>query len=72
MIETMFAEVFLQSWSIGQIAIAVVILAGLIAIVFIGLRAMGIQPPPWVLQIGWVLIIVFVVVLAIKILLSMW
>ena len=68
----MFADVFLQSWSLGQIAIAVVILAGLVAIVFIGLRAMHVEPPAWVLQIGWVLIIVFVVVLAIKILLSMW
>lgn len=57
--------------SLGGLLIAVVILAACIAVVVVALRAMGVSPPGWVIQIGWILLIAFVAVVAIKILLSM-
>jgi hypothetical protein len=55
----------------GEIAIAVVIIAAVIAIVYIALRQFGVTPPPWFIQVLWVLAVAFICVLAIRILLSL-
>jgi hypothetical protein len=58
-------------YSIGQIAIAVVIVAAVVALVYIALRQFGIAIPEWVVQVFWVLIVAFVIIFAIKLVLSM-
>lgn len=47
-------------------AIAAVLIIGLIAIVVIVARALGISMPPWAVQMFWVVVIVVVAVFAIK------
>jgi hypothetical protein len=67
---TIIAQVA-AGYSIGQIAIAVVIVAAVVALVYIALRQFGIQIPDWVVQVFWVLIVAFVIIFAIKLVLSM-
>lgn len=55
---------------IAGMAIWVIIVAAIVAIVFIACRAMGVAIPPWVVQVFWVVIIAIVCVFAIKLLLS--
>ncbi len=58
-------------WGIGEIAIAVVVIAAVIAVVVIALREFGVAIPRWALQVLGVLIVAFIVIIAIKLLLSM-
>lgn len=51
--------------SLVQLALLVILLAGLVAIVVIALRAMGVNPPPWAVQMFWVCVIVLCACLAI-------
>jgi hypothetical protein len=59
------------TWGVADYAIAIVIIAGIIAALFIGLRQLGIAIPGWLVQVFWVLVVVFVIVAAIRILASM-
>ena len=52
--------------SLISLLIYIVILAGVIAIVIVGLRAMGVSLPAWFVQILWIIAIVVVVVVANK------
>jgi len=61
----------LNGMSIGQLATYVVVVAAVIAIVYIAITQMGVAIPPWVIQIFWVLVILFVALLAIRLALSM-
>ena len=61
----------LAGWSIGQLAIAAVILVAVVAIVWYATRAMGVTIPDWVVKIFWVVVIAVVAILAIKFLLSL-
>lgn len=56
---------------IGQLAIYVVIIAAVVALVFVALRQFGIAIPGWVAQIFWILVVAFVVILAIRFVLTM-
>ena len=58
-------------YSLGQLAIAVVIIAAVVALVYVALRQFGITIPPWVVQVFWIIVVAFVVIAAIKIVLSM-
>jgi hypothetical protein len=59
------------SWTWGGVLIAVVVVAACLAVVYVALRAYGISVPPWVAQIGWILVVAVVAVLAIRFLLSL-
>jgi len=61
----------LYSTSISHWAVPVLVCAGIIAVVAIVLRQLNIVVPAWIIQIFWVILAVFVGVLAIKFLLSM-
>lgn len=52
------------------IAIWIIIVAAVVAIVFIACRAMGVAIPPWVIQVFWVVIIAVVCIFAIKFLIT--
>ena len=60
-----------NAWSVGQLAIAVVVIAAIIALVLIALRQFGIAIPAWVVQVIWVIVVAFVAILAIRIVMSM-
>lgn len=69
----MFADVIttFRSWSFGELAIRLIIIAAIIAIILIALKAFKIPIPEWAIQICWVLGIAFVCILAIHLLMSM-
>lgn len=59
-----------RPWTLGEIAIAVVIALALVAIVYIATKAMGVTIPQWLIQIVLVCVVAVVAVLAIKFILS--
>ena len=56
---------------IGQLAIYIVIVAAVVALVYIALRQFGVTIPAWVQQVAWILVVAFVVILAIKFVMSL-
>lgn len=66
----LFAQI--GAYSIGQIAILCVVIAAIVALVFIALRKFGIAIPDWVVQVFWVIVVTFVVVGAIKLVMAMF
>ncbi len=63
--------IFWSSWGIGEFVIAIIIVAAIIAVLFIALRQFGITIPPWVIQVFWVLVAAVVCILAVRFLLSL-
>lgn len=55
---------------VGQYAIAAVIIAAVVALVYVALNYFGIGIPPWVVTVFWILVVAFVVIGAIKLLMS--
>jgi len=49
-----------------SLAINVIIVAAVIALVFIALRQFNLTIPPWVVQVFWVIIVAIVIIFAIK------
>jgi len=58
-------------YSIGEIAIAIVVIAAIVAIVIVALRYFEVSPPPWVVKIFWICVVAFVAIVAIKFLVSL-
>jgi hypothetical protein len=52
--------------SIAGIAILIIIVAAIVAIVFVACRAMGVSIPGWVVHVFWIVVIAVVCILAIK------
>lgn len=61
----------LAGYTIPEIAITIVIIAAIVALVWIALKQFEISIPQWVIQVFWVIVVAFVVVLGIKLLASM-
>lgn len=59
-------------WTLGTMLIAVVIIVAACALAYVGCQAMGVQIPAWVKQVGWIVLIAVVVVLAIRFVVSLW
>lgn len=59
------------AWSIGDIVIAIVIIAAIVAVMYIALRQFGVAIPPWVIQIFWICLVAVVAIVAIRFLLSL-
>jgi hypothetical protein len=59
-----------RSWSLGEILIAIVLLAAAFALATIALRKFQVQIPDWLVQVLWIVAIAFVVVVAIRLVLS--
>jgi len=66
---SLFADI--GGYSIGQIAIAIVVIAAVIALVYIALRQFGVAIPAWVVQVFWILAVACVVIIAIRFLVGM-
>lgn len=59
-------------WGFAELAIAVIIIAGIVGIVWVVLvKGMGIVPPSWFVTILWIMLAVFVGVLAIRVIASL-
>lgn len=56
----------MPNYSVSQLAVAAVVILGVLAIVYIASHAMGVIIPSWVVSIFWVLLVVFIAVLAIR------
>lgn len=58
------------AWGLAQWAIAIIIVCAVVAIVFIGVRQMGVTIPPFIINILWILFVALICIAAIKFLLS--
>ena len=62
----------MRNWSLMQWIVAVIIIAGCIAILYIVLPQLGVSIPGWVISIFWVCLVVVVAIAAIRFLMSLW
>lgn len=62
----------INNWGLGQWLIAILVACGMIAIAIIILRQLQIMPPPWFINICWVIALVFVGGIAIHLLMRMF
>lgn len=62
----MLAQVALRNLSIGEMAIAIVIVAAIVALVYVALRKFGVAIPDWVIQCFWICVVALVVILCIR------
>lgn len=58
-------------YSLIQIAIFVIVIAGIIGIVFVVTKQMGIAVPAWIITILWICLAVVIGIVAIRFLASM-
>lgn len=59
------------AWSIGEMAVAAIVLAAVVAIVVIIVKAMGLAIPPWAVTVFWIVLLAIVGILAIRFVLSL-
>lgn len=62
----------LGGYSIVQIAVFCIVVAGIIGVVYVITRQVGVQIPPWIITIFWILLAVVVGVFAVRFLASMF
>lgn len=58
-------------FGIGELLVGIVILAACVALVYVALQQFQITVPGWVVQCFWIVVVAFVVVLAIRLVLSL-
>lgn len=61
----------LAGYSVAQIAVIIIIIAAIVAITFVILRQMGINPPAWLITIMWIILAAVVGIFAIRLLLGL-
>lgn len=61
----------LRTWSFVDFAKLVIIVIAVCAVVFVACRAMGVAVPQWLIQIGVIVVVAFVAIVAITMLASM-
>jgi predicted cobalt transporter CbtA len=66
----MLAQLVLHGWGLGEILVAIVVVAACVALVYVALKQFGITIPAWVQQVFWICVCAFVVILAIRLVLS--
>jgi hypothetical protein len=65
----LFAQAAMAS-DVGHWAVVAIVVAGIVGILYVGLRQAGITIPPFVIQIIWIIIAVVACVIGIKFLLT--
>lgn len=58
-------------YSLIQIAIFIIVIAGIIGIVLVVTKQMGVSIPPWIITILWIILAVIIGVVAVKFLASL-
>lgn len=69
---SLIADINLQGLTLQNILIGIVIIAAAVALVYLALRVFEIRIPEWVVQVFWIVGAAFFVILAIKLVFSMW
>jgi hypothetical protein len=59
------------SWGIGEILIAIIVIAACIGIMFVAIKVFGVTIPQWAIQIFWIVVVAACAILAIRFVLSM-
>jgi hypothetical protein len=70
-LSSLFAAAMIGTWTVGDVAIAVIVILAIIAVVLIVCRAFGVTIPQWVWAILGVCLAAFLGVLAVKFLMSL-
>ncbi len=68
----LLAQVLAGGWTVVNIAILIVVIAAVVALVYVALRQFGVVVPQWFIQVLWILITAFVIILAIKLVAAMF
>lgn len=58
-------------WSIGEILIAIIVIAACVGITMVVLRVFGVSPPEWIIHILWIVLAACIAIFAIRIVLGM-
>ncbi len=61
----------LGGYSISQMVIALIIIISVVGILYVVARANGVEIPPWVVQIFWIVCVAACAIFAIRLLMSM-
>jgi limonene-1,2-epoxide hydrolase len=56
----------ISTWGITEFAIAIVAIAAVAALVYVALRKFEIAIPGWVVQVFWICVVAFVIIMAIR------
>ncbi len=67
----MFLAQIVGGYSLIQIALFVVVIAGIIGIVFVVTKQVGVQIPPFIITVLWIILAVVIGCVAIKFLASL-
>lgn len=59
-------------WSVGRIAIAIIIIAAVTAVVYVALGALGIAIPSVVVNLLWIIVVATICVGAVLLLIKLW
>ena len=64
----MFANMIVwgRDMSVANIAIAIVVIAAIIGLVYVALQKFGVAIPEWVKQVFWILVTAVVIIIAIR------
>ena len=65
------STIVISSLSLGQMAIAIVIIAAVCALLYVALQQFGITIPSWVQQVGGIMVVAMVVIVAIRFVMSL-
>lgn len=68
---SLLAAAALGGYSLGEIAKAIIIILAVVAIVYVACKAMGVEVPPWLVQIIVIVVIAIIAIVAISIVLSL-
>jgi hypothetical protein len=67
----LLAQAAWRAWSLGDLLVAVVVIAACVALVYVALRQFGIVIPQWVVSVFWIVVVAFVVIMAIRLVMSL-
>ncbi len=72
---TLFAQhVVVQgggSWGIGDIVIAIVIIAAVVGVMYVALQQFGVTIPPFIVKIFWIVVAAIIAIVAIRFILTL-
>lgn len=71
MLALILLQIWAGSWSVGQIAIAIIIIAGICILVYLGLQKLEITPSPFLVKVLTVIAVVAIIVIAIRFLMTL-
>jgi hypothetical protein len=54
------------TWGITEFAIAIVVIAAIVALVYVAMRQFGITIPGWIVNVFWIIVVAIVIIFAIR------